>query len=36
MEITITVDSMVARTRLDYSNLLNLLRQRVLHLLPDS
>lgn len=35
MEITITVDSMVARTRLDYSNLLNLLRQRVLHLLPD-
>ncbi len=35
MEITVTVDSMVARTRLDYSNLYSLLRQRFLHLAPS-
>jgi hypothetical protein len=35
MEITVTVDSMVARTRLDYSNLYSLLRQRFLHLAPN-
>ncbi|MBK9185324.1 MAG: DUF1631 family protein, partial [Moraxellaceae bacterium] len=35
MEITVTVDSMVARTRLDYSNLYSLLRQRFLHVAPS-
>ncbi|PTQ90631.1 DUF1631 domain-containing protein [Agitococcus lubricus] len=35
MEITITIDSMVARTRLDYANLYNLLRQRFQHLMPN-
>lgn len=35
MEVTITIDSMVARTRLDYANLYNLLRQRFLHLMPS-
>lgn len=35
MEITVAIDSMVARTRLDYANLLALLRQRFQHLLPD-
>ncbi|HNH43561.1 MAG TPA: DUF1631 family protein, partial [Agitococcus sp.] len=35
MEITVTVDSMVARTRLDYANLYSLLRQRFLHIAPS-
>jgi hypothetical protein len=35
MEITVTIDSMVARTRLDYSNLYSLLRQRFLHVAPS-
>lgn len=35
MEISVTIDSMVARTRLDYANLYTLLRQRFLHLAPS-
>ncbi len=35
MEITVTIDSMVARTRLDYANLYTLLRQRFLHVAPS-
>lgn len=35
MEITVTVDSMVARTRLDYANLYSLLKQRFLHIAPS-
>ncbi|HEX5361356.1 MAG TPA: DUF1631 domain-containing protein [Fluviicoccus sp.] len=35
MEVTVTIDSMVARTRLDYSGPLTLLRKRFEHLLPD-
>ncbi|RZU36982.1 uncharacterized protein DUF1631 [Fluviicoccus keumensis] len=35
MDVTVTVDSMVARTRLDYSSLLTLLRKRFEHLLPE-
>jgi len=35
MEITVTVDSMIARTRLDYANLYSLLRQRFLYIAPS-
>lgn len=35
MEITVTIDSMVARTRLDYANLYSLLKQRFLHIAPS-